>query len=70
MIYETIFEIERLEQGYLILKDKEERIGINNENDLENKISKLLSNEVDVKNKLYFNNVKKMKISICIDYCE
>ena len=67
---ETVLNIDKLEQGYLITKNNTERIGINNENDLENKISRLLSNEADVKNRLYYNNVKKMKISICIDYSE
>ena len=42
---ETSFNIDKLEQGYLITKNNTERIGINNENDLENRIN--LANNID-----------------------
>lgn len=67
---ETSFNIDRLEQGYLITKNENERIGINNENDLESRISNLLSKEADVKNLLYFNNQKNVKIIISVEYSE
>ena len=67
---ETLFNIDRLEQGYLITKNNTERIGINNENDLENRISHLLSKEADVKNLLYFNKQKNVKITISVEYSE
>ena len=65
---ETSFNIDRLEQGYLITKNDTERIGINNENDLESRISNFLSREADVKNLLYFNNLKNVKIIISVEY--
>ena len=67
---ETSFNIDKLEQGYLITKNETERIGINNENDLENKISNLLSKEADVKNLLHFNKQKNIKIIISVEYSE
>ena len=42
MIYETVLEIEKLEQGYLIIKNQKERIGINNQDDLEKRITHIL----------------------------
>jgi hypothetical protein len=67
---ETSFNIDKLEQGYLITKNETERIGINNENDLENRISSLLSKEADVKNLLYFNKQRNVKITISVEYFE
>ena len=67
---ETIFNIDKLEEGYLITKNETERIGINNENDLESKISRLLVKEADVKNLLYFNKQKNVKIIISVKYYE
>lgn len=67
---ETLFNIDRLEQGYLITKNNTERIGINNEDDLKNRISNLLSKEADVKNLLYFNKQKNVKITISVEYSE
>jgi hypothetical protein len=67
---QTSFNIDKLEQGYLITKNETERIGINNENDLENKISNLLSKEADVKNLLHFNKQKNIKIIISVEYSE
>ncbi|WP_163401484.1 hypothetical protein [Flavobacterium fluviatile] len=67
---ETKFEIDLLDQGFLITKNGTERIGINNENDLESRVSKLLSVEADVKNLLYFNKQKKVIITISVDYYE
>jgi hypothetical protein len=67
---ETSFNIDKLEQGYLITKNETERIGINNENDLESRISYLLSKEADVKNLLYFNEHKNVKIIISVEYSE
>ena len=67
---ETSFNIEKLEQGYLITKNNTERIGINNENDLENRISNLLSKKADVKNLLYFKKQKNVKITISVEYSE
>jgi hypothetical protein len=67
---ETSFNIDKLEQGYLITKNETERIGINNESDLENKISNLLSKEADVKNLLYFNKLKNVKIIISVEYSD
>ena len=67
---ETSFNIDRLEQGYLITKNENERIGINNENDLESRISNLLSKEADVKDLLYFKNQKNVKIIISVEYSE
>ncbi len=64
----TSFNIDKLEQGYLITKNETERIGINNVSDLENKISNLLSKEADVKNLLDFNKQKKVKILISVEY--
>lgn len=67
---ETLFNIDRLEQGYLITKNNTKRIGINNVNDLENRISHLLSKEADVKKLLYFKNQKNVKITISVEYSE
>ncbi len=50
--------------------DTNKIIGINNENDLENRISNLLSKEADVKNLLYFNKQKNVKITISVEYSE
>ena len=69
-ITETVLNIDKLEQGYLITKNETERIGINNENDLESRISNLLSKEADVKNLLYFNKQKNVKITISVEYSE
>jgi hypothetical protein len=68
MIYESVFEIEKLEQGYLIINNQKERIGINNQDDLEKRISNILEKEVKIKDRLYFNEGKKMKISLLIDF--
>ena len=68
MIYETVLEVEKLEQGYLIIKNQKERIGINNQDDLEKRITNILEKEVKVKDRLYFNCGKKMKISLVIDF--
>ncbi len=67
---ETVLNIDKLEQGYLITKNETERIGINNENDLESRISNLLAKEADVRNLLYFNKQKKVKITISVEYSE
>ena len=67
---ETSFNIDKLEQGYLITKNETERIGINNQNDLESRMSNLLSKEADVMNLLYFNKMKNVKIKISVEYSE
>lgn len=60
-------EIEKLENGYLIIQDNKTKTGINDENTLVDKLQLILKDYCNIKDKMYFNNVKKVKIIITIE---
>lgn len=61
------YEIERLDSGFLITKNENQRVGISNIDNLENEIKNVLSNNADVKDNLYFKGNKKVIITIVVE---
>lgn len=64
----VIYEIEKLDTGFLVTKDQNTRVGISNIEYLEKEIEKSISNQMNLKDHLYYRDiVKGMKITIEIE---
>jgi len=64
----TEFDIEKLEEGFLITCNNAKRTGIKDEEHLVSEMQNCFKKESDLKNLMYFNKIPNVKVTIKIEY--
>lgn len=64
----TEFDIEKLEEGFLITCNNIKRTGIKDEEHLVSEMQNCFQKEIDLKNLMYLNKIPNVKVTIKIEY--